>query len=146
MIGKKLKVNLELKKVTDIPEKLSHSSICKYQWMDEERTQYETKIVDERTRNPAFNYKAEHTLDIDDDLITYMMENTLTIGVYGKAEQKKKKVVVAGASESNGFSSLGGERMRIIQEEDEDESNKTKGTSPDNKSKSKGSPVKETEL
>jgi len=46
--------------------------------------------VEDRTRNPVFAYKGEHTIDIDDELITYLMENTLTIGVYGKVEQKKK--------------------------------------------------------
>jgi len=30
LIGKKLKINLELKKASDIPEKLSHASIIKY--------------------------------------------------------------------------------------------------------------------
>ena len=40
----------------------------------------------EKTKNPVFGYKNEHILDIDDDMISYMVENTLTIGVYGKVE------------------------------------------------------------
>lgn len=31
-------------------------------------------------------------IEIDDDLISYMVENTLTVGVYGKVEPKKKAI------------------------------------------------------
>ena len=90
VIGKKLKVLIDLKKAVDIPEKLCHEVQCKYQWLDEDRTEYMTKVVDEKTRNPMFGYKNEHMIEIDEDLISYMVENTLTIGVYGKIEQKKR--------------------------------------------------------
>lgn len=46
--------------------------------------------MDDKTRNPVFGYKNEHMIDIDEDLISYMVENILTIGVYGKVEQKKR--------------------------------------------------------
>ena len=49
-------------------------------------------MVEDKTRNPAFGYKNEHVIEIDEDLISYMVENTLTIGVYGKVEPKKKPV------------------------------------------------------
>ena len=90
VIGKKLKVLIDLKKAVDIPEKLCHEVQCKYQWLDSDRTEFTTKIVDDKVRNPVFGYKTEHMIEIDEDLISYMVENTLTIGVYGKTEQRKK--------------------------------------------------------
>ena len=80
---------MELRKANEIPEKLSHEVQCKYIWLDEDKTEYTTKIVDEKTRGPVFSYKNEHVLEIDEELISYMVENTLTIGVYGKIEPKK---------------------------------------------------------
>jgi hypothetical protein len=41
-------------------------------------------------RAPQFSYKSEHVIEVDDDLISKMIENTLRIGVYGKVEQKKR--------------------------------------------------------
>lgn len=38
LIGKKLKLILELKKASEIPEKLTHEVQCRYQWLDEDRT------------------------------------------------------------------------------------------------------------
>lgn len=48
--------------------------------------------MEEKTRNPQFGYRNEHMIEIDDDLISYMVENTLTVGVYGKVEPKKKAI------------------------------------------------------
>ena len=31
-------------------------------------------------------------IEIDEDLISYMVENTLTVGVYGKIEPRKKQI------------------------------------------------------
>ncbi len=40
------------------------------------------------SRAPQFGYRSEHLIEIDDDLISKMVENTLRFGVYGKVEQK----------------------------------------------------------
>jgi hypothetical protein len=77
LIGKQLKLIVELRKAQDIPEKLAYEVQCKYQWLDREKTEFETKQVNSGgtsgvplSRNPTFGYKAEHIIDIDDDLIS----------------------------------------------------------------------------
>ena len=110
LLGKKLKFTLDLKKASDLPEKLCHEVLCRYQWLDEDRSQFESKVAEEQTRNPVFGYHNEHVIDIDEDLISYMVENTLTVGVYGKVEPKKKLAVV---EEKQGG-------LHVVQEEDEE--------------------------
>ena len=56
------------------------------------------------SRSPQFGYKNEHLIEVDDDLISKMIENTLRIGVYGKIEQKKR------------LAGNGGEKLHIIDE------------------------------
>lgn len=84
LVGKRLKLTLELRKAADIPEKLSFEVQAKYQWLDEDATEYSTEVMSGRA--PPFAYKAEHEIEIDDDLISKMIENTLRVGVYGKVE------------------------------------------------------------
>ena len=95
LIGKRLKVILELKKATNIqPEKLAYEVQSKYQWLDESRTEYLTNAVKGEEGKAALGYRAEHEIEVDEDLVSYMVENTLTIGVYGKVEPKKKAAAV----------------------------------------------------
>jgi len=94
VVGKSLKLTVELRKAVDIPEKLAHEVQCRYQWLDEETTEFSTAIVESKSgpvnRAPQFSYKSEHVIEVDDDLISKMIENTLRIGVYGKVEQKRR--------------------------------------------------------
>ena len=46
VVGKILKLSIDLKKASAIPEKLAHEVQCRYNWLDEEKTQFETKIVE----------------------------------------------------------------------------------------------------
>ena len=45
----------------------------------------------DKTRNPNFNYKHTHELEIDEDLVAFLLSNTLTIGIWGKVESKSSK-------------------------------------------------------
>ena len=94
VVGKSLKLSVELRKAVDIPEKLAHEVQCRYQWLDQESTEFSTSIVESKSapvnRAPQFSYKQEHVIEIDDELISKMIENTLRIGVYGKVEQKRR--------------------------------------------------------
>lgn len=90
LIGKKLKVNIELKKARDIPDNLCNDTKCSYNWVnDQEKTLCESIVCEEKTTQPVWNYSKEHIIEIDDETIEYLKENTLTIGVYGKADSKK---------------------------------------------------------
>ena len=46
------------------------------------------------SRNPQFAYRTEHSIVIDDELISKMMENTLRFGVYGKVEQRRRQLAL----------------------------------------------------
>lgn len=39
-------------------------------------------------------------IEIDEDLISYMVENTLTVGIYGKVEPKKRQLKSEGMMRS----------------------------------------------
>ena len=63
--------------------------MCKYNWQD---SSYETKTV-EKKKDPIYDYMSEHIQTITDDMIQFLMYNTLTVGVYGMIESKKKAKV-----------------------------------------------------
>ncbi len=91
LIGKNLKLNVELKKASELPDKYIFKTMCKYTWND---SSYETKTV-ERKKDPAFDYFSEHLQAITEDMVNYLMYNTLTVGVFGMIESKKKAKAIA---------------------------------------------------
>ena len=90
LIGKHLKVKLSLKKASDIPDKYIFKTKAKYEWIDPERTTFETQVR-ERSREPDFAYVGEHIELITEDFVQYLMYNTLTIKIMGMIESKKPK-------------------------------------------------------
>lgn len=56
LIGKNIKLIIDLKQASDIPEKYSYKTMCKYIWND---CGYET-TVSEKIKEPVFNYRGEH--------------------------------------------------------------------------------------
>lgn len=85
-------MTLDLRRATDLPEKLTFKTMVRYEWIDEENKVFESKHV-ERKKDPDFQYKAEHILLVTEDLINYLKYNTLTVKVMGMIESKiiKKK-------------------------------------------------------
>ena len=65
LIGKNIKVVLELRKAMDIPEKYTYKTQCKYIWSD---VGFETLVV-ENNKDPNFNYRFDHMQVITEDLI-----------------------------------------------------------------------------
>ena len=65
LIGKNIKVVLELRKASDIPEKYTYKTQCKYIWSD---VGFETLVV-ENNKDPNFNYRFDHMQVITEDLI-----------------------------------------------------------------------------
>jgi len=61
--------------------------MCKYNYADQ---LYETNVC-EKSKEPTFNYIADHMQVITDDMIQHLMYNTLTVGVYGMIESKRQK-------------------------------------------------------
>lgn len=56
LIGKNIKVVLDLKKAVDLPEKYTYKTQCKYLWND---MGFETNVVQEK-KEPIFNYTYDH--------------------------------------------------------------------------------------
>ncbi len=44
LIGKYLKVKFCLKRAADIPDKYTFKTMAKYEWIDNERTMFETQV------------------------------------------------------------------------------------------------------
>ena len=65
LIGKNLQLCIELKKVSDIPEKLTFQTQCKYVWQDEN---FETRPIAGK-KAPEFGYKGKHMILVNDDMI-----------------------------------------------------------------------------
>ena len=91
LVGKNLKLTLELKRATEIPEKFSYKTKAMYNWLDADSTLFESKEVD-KSKSPDFQYRGEHTIAITEELINHMMYNTLKIGIYGMIEGKRQPV------------------------------------------------------
>ena len=89
LIGKHLKIKLNLKRAKEIPERYTFKTMAKYEWINSERTTYETQ-VQERKREPNFNYEFEHIELITEEFVETLMFHTLTIKVLGMIESKKK--------------------------------------------------------
>jgi hypothetical protein len=89
--GKWLRLHFTLRKVMDLPEKLSFKTKCKYQFLTEE-IPFETKVM-EKTKDPIFDYKGTHDVRINDELIQQLMYNSLTISVWGMIESKRKEII-----------------------------------------------------
>jgi len=60
---------------------MSFATMLKYNWVDD--AIFYSKEISE-TCEPEYNYSTVHTVPITEELISYLMYNTLTIGVFGK--------------------------------------------------------------
>ena len=89
LLGKHLKIKIGLKRAKDIPERYSYKTMAKYDWIDNDRTTFETQ-VQERRRDPDFAYVHEHVELITEDFVETLMYHTLTFKVMGMIESKKK--------------------------------------------------------
>lgn len=86
LIGNIIKLKVKLKRAIDIPHKWSHVSKCKYEWLDD--VIHESEHI-KKTQDPEFNYECVHTIPISEEFLSYSMYNTLTIGIWGKAEPRE---------------------------------------------------------
>jgi len=90
LINKKMKLTVDIRKATGIPEKYSYMTKCKYNLFEEEK--YETKEI-AKMKEPEFNHKKEITFDITEELLSSLKAKTLTMEVYGKIEPKKNNTI-----------------------------------------------------
>ena len=91
LIGKNLKIKIELKKASELPDKYIFKTMCRYSWND---NSFETNTV-ERKKDPVFDYCSDHLTAITEDMVSYLMYNTLTVGVFGMIESKRKARAIA---------------------------------------------------
>ena len=103
LVGKYLKVTLEIKRASEIPEKFAYKTMAKYNWLDADATLFESKEIN-RNKNPDFQYKQDHMIQITEELINHMMYNTLKIGIYGMIEGKRQPVKKRRENDEESFS------------------------------------------
>ena len=82
------------------------------------RKLFQTKVVKEKTPNPNWDYKQQHLLDIDDEMLIKLQSDSITVAVYGmqdgrekfkdlsnpdgtNAERRKSKMLVSGGDHAH---------------------------------------------
>lgn len=98
LINKKMKLTVDIRKATGIPEKYSYRTKCKYS-MFEGDERYETKEV-KKMKEPEFNHNKEILFDVTEELLSNFKAKTLTMEVYGKIEPKKNHALNQGVDSS----------------------------------------------
>jgi hypothetical protein len=65
LVGRNLKLIVDLKNAKELPEKYTYKTMCKYVFNE---CGYDTKVVEKR-KEPEFNYRGEHMQVITEDMI-----------------------------------------------------------------------------
>ena len=81
--GKKIRVIVDIKRASGLPDKYKFKTKCKYVWNER---QYETEEV-EKTADPSFNYTGSHMQTITEEFLNELQYNTLTVSVYGMIQR-----------------------------------------------------------
>ena len=54
------------------------------------RKMFQTKVVQEKTPNPTWDFKQQHLLDIDDEMLIKLQSDSITVAVYGMQDGREK--------------------------------------------------------
>lgn len=93
-LGKYVTLNIDLKQAYDIPERYSYQTKAQYKWWNERDDCLKTTRIVERKKDPDFNFKSSiNNVLITEELIQYLIHNTMTVGVYGMIESKKAPII-----------------------------------------------------
>lgn len=80
---------MEVTRASEIPEKYSFQTQAKYEWIDDEKTPFETKVV-KKSKSPEFSYRNTHQITITKDINERMLDSHLKISVFGMIEGKRE--------------------------------------------------------
>lgn len=54
------------------------------------RKMFQTKVIKEKTPNPNWDYRQQHLVDIDDEILIKMQSDSITVAVYGMQDGREK--------------------------------------------------------
>lgn len=119
LLGKKLKLNFEIKDGEALPKKLCARTFCQYEFYasgdqlaDEEDSDgldnigdiaddgdgrtvkklrvFKTKEIEQKTQKPQWEYKVSHSVDIDEEMLLKLQSESLAVAVFGMQEGREK--------------------------------------------------------
>ena len=91
LLNEQLDFKVKIEKLTNLPEDFCTNIYCEYQFFMDEQI-YKTEVMRESNRDPIFNYEYHHTQEVVTKfLLDYLMENKLTVKIYGTQQLRKGK-------------------------------------------------------
>ena len=91
LLNHQLDFKVKIEKLSNLPENFCRNIFCEYQfYMDEDVSKTET--VKEKNTDPIINFEKHHTVEVVTKfLLQYLMDDKLTIKIYGTQELQPKK-------------------------------------------------------
>lgn len=92
LVNNTLDFKVKISKITNLPEDFCRNIFCEYEfYMD--KTKYTTPVIPGKNMNPEINYEKQHHIDcVTKFLVDYLLEDKMTIKIFGNQELKKKRV------------------------------------------------------
>lgn len=88
LIDQRIDFQVEIENATDLPEDLCRDVYVEYQFYLDQ-TKHKTEVFKGKNRNPQFNFKHKHTVEIVTKmLVDYLEKDVLVFRVYGFADVK----------------------------------------------------------
>jgi hypothetical protein len=91
LLNQALDFKVKISQISNLPEDFCREIYCEYEfYMD--KAKYSTSPSPGKNTSPTINYERQHHVDcVTKFLIDYMLEDKLTIKIYGTQELKRKK-------------------------------------------------------
>lgn len=92
LLNERLDFKVKIEKLTNLPEDFCRNIYCEYQFFMDEVI-YKTEMTGEKNRDPILEYEHHHMQEVVTKfLLDYLMEDKLTIKIYGTQDLKNKKL------------------------------------------------------
>ena len=91
LLNQTLDFKVQISEITNLPEDFCRNIYCEYEfYMDKQK--YTTEVCVGKNQSPSINYEKQHHIDcVTTFLIDYLLEDKLTIKIYGNPDLKRKK-------------------------------------------------------
>jgi len=82
---------VEITHISNLPEDFCRNIYCEYEfYMD--KTKYTTQVCTGKNQSPQMNYEKQHHIDcVTKFMIDYLLEDKMTIKIFGNQDLKKKR-------------------------------------------------------
>lgn len=91
LLNERLDFKVKIEKLTNLPADFCRNIYCEYSFFMDDQT-YKTETTTEKNTDPIINYEHHHTQEVVTKfLLEYLLEDKLTIKIYGTQDVKSKK-------------------------------------------------------